>query len=205
MLESLYQSISALKTIDIIAFISGIAYVILAARENVWCWYVGFVNVVALFIVSYQIPLPTDMGLQVVYFVLTGYGLYQWKFGNTGQQTALPISTTSTKLWLLLSGLCVLATLVMYQVNVTYTSTDVPFWDSITTALSLVATWMVARKKLENWLVWIVVDPIYVGLFYYKGYYLLALLFLVYTIIAISGYFAWKQKMNPTKSYQTTH
>ena len=121
------------------------------------------------------------MGLQIVYFWLTLYGIYQWKFGHTDATTAeLAITTTSAKLWLLLLPICIIASLLMYQINVLYTQTDVPFWDAVTTALSLIATWMVARKKLENWLVWMIADPLYVGIFYYKGYYLLSLLFLVY-------------------------
>lgn len=200
MLETLYQSILALKIIDIIAFISGIAYVVLAAKENAWCWYAGLVNVVAVFIISYQIPLPTDMGLQVVYFALTLYGIYQWKYSHTTpQKTELAITTTPVSLWLLLGGICGIATLFLYQINIQFTTTDVPFWDSITTAFSLVATWMVTRKKLENWLVWIAVDPIYVGLYYYKGYYLISLLMVVYTLVAIAGYFAWKKKMQATQ------
>jgi len=78
-----------------------------------------------------------------------------------------------------------------------YTDTQVPYWDGLTTALSIVATWMLARKKIEHWLVWVVVDAISMGLFIFKELYPTTLLFLVYTVLAVYGYAEWKKELVP--------
>ena len=74
-----------------------------------------------------------------------------------------------------------------------YTPTDVPYLDAFTTSGSLAATWLVARKKLENWLVWLLINPIYVGLYFYKGWILSSFLFVIYIIVAVFGYFSWRK------------
>lgn len=202
MIEFLQQALDILlqySWIDYLALSSGIAYVLLAAKENPLCWLAGLVNVSCFFVISYHAKMYSDMGLQVVYFFLTVYGWWTWMYGGT-KKTTLQITPTSLQLWSLLISITAGMTLIIYFLLVNYTDTDVAFWDALTTALSLTATWMLIKKKLENWLVWVVVDPIYVGLFYYKGYQLSSLLFGIYTIIAVIGYFQWRRNMLQAQS-----
>ncbi|MEZ4887154.1 MAG: nicotinamide riboside transporter PnuC [Chitinophagales bacterium] len=197
-LQQAWNTLLNSSWIDLGALISGIFYVTLAAKENVWCWLAGLVNVVLFFVIAFNAQMYSDVGLQVVYFGLTLYGWWQWVYGskNNKQQNTLTITTTSPKLWLALIPFTLFATILLYFVLDKWTDTDVAFWDALTTALSLTATWMTARKKLENWLVWIIADPIYVGLLYYKGWYLSGLLFGIYTVIAVLGYLEWRKKMS---------
>ncbi len=195
-LQQAYNTLLSYSWIDWGALISGILYVTLAAKENVWCWLFGLVNVCLFFIIAFNAQMYSDVGLQVVYFGLTIYGWWQWVYGNKNKpENTLKITTTSSRLWATLIPTTLLSTLVLYFLLSSFTDTDVAFWDALTTALSLTATWMTARKKLENWLVWIIADPIYVGLLYYKGWHLSSVLFGIYTVIAVMGYFEWKRKM----------
>ncbi len=194
LLQAVYTQVLHLTWLEIIAFASGLIYVVLAARENVWCWAVGLINVIAFFIISIKALFYSDAGLQVFYFVLTLYGWYQWVYASkTNNQQSLNITTTSNNIWIRIIVFITISTLLQGSLLAAYTNTDVPYWDSLTTSISLAATWMVANKKLENWLLWILVDPIYVGLFYYKGWYLSSFLFAIYTLIAIAGYFSWRK------------
>ncbi|MGB0929419.1 MAG: nicotinamide riboside transporter PnuC [Chitinophagales bacterium] len=195
-LQQAYNTLLSYSWIDWGALISGILYVTLAAKENVWCWLFGLVNVGLFFVIAFNAQMYSDVGLQVIYFGLTIYGWWKWVYGSKNKlQNALKITTTSVKLWSILIFFTLFSTTIFYFLLSNFTNTDVAFWDALTTALSLTATWMTARKKLENWLVWIIADPIYVGLLYYKGWHLSSLLFGIYTVIAVFGYFEWKRKM----------
>lgn len=202
-LQQAYNTLLSYSWVDWGALISGILYITLAAKENVWCWLFGLVNVSLFFVIAFNAQMYSDVGLQIVYFGLTFYGWWQWVYGKKTQvqtqiqnSNALTITTTSFRLWSILIPVTLLLTAILYFLLDHFTDTDVAFWDALTTALSLTATWMTARKKLENWLVWIIADPIYVGLLYYKGWHLSSLLFGIYTVIAVFGYFEWKRKMN---------
>ena len=194
LLGILYETIVNLTWLEIVAFASGLAYVILAAKESVWCWGVGLINVVAFFVISYHAMLYSDMMLQVFYFGLTLYGIYQWLYvGKKEDSEMLEITMTDRKTWLLLSLFVAVSTVLQGLLLDNYTPTDVPYLDAFTTSGSLAATWLVARKKLENWLVWLLIIPIYVGLYFYKGWILSSFLFVIYLIISVFGYFSWRK------------
>ncbi len=140
------------------------------------------------------------MGLQVYYLIISVYGWYFWLFGG-GQpaKNSLRVSHIQPKQALLLSfaaflifWVCVYALLKVPGL-LDIPASDIPYWDAFTTAASIVATWMLARKILEHWLVWIVVDALSMGLYIYKGLYLTSGLFLIYTLLAALGYLKWKK------------
>ncbi len=183
-------------SVEIIGLISGILYVILAARANIWCWPVGLVNVIAILYSCYIGQLYAETFTQIIYLILTLYGWYQWQYGNVKDN--LPITLTSLKTALLLITFVAIGTPLMGYILETYfANADVPYADSLTTMTSFAATWMVARKKLENWIIWIMVDWWYLDLFYYKQYYLYVVLFGIYIIVAVWGFLSWR------KQYQT--
>lgn len=195
MWETLYQSLLQLTWLEGIGFLSGIAYVVLAARANRWCWPVGLINVIAFFLISIHTTMYADMLLQIVYFVLTLYGWHTWQQSKTSTAVELPISRMPRQYWLPIVGVVALGTPLIAQILANYTNTDVPYGDAFTTILSLIATWQTARKWLENWWLWLIADPIYVVIYNHKGWYLSAALFGIYTLVAFVGYLHWQQTL----------
>lgn len=203
MYQSIVMAIKNLSYLEMLAFASGIGYVCLAVRENIACWWVGIVNIFAMTILSYQSRLYADVGLQLVYLWLTIQGLYLWQKNNkaTSSDTILKVSKTSIYEWkkLIITGLFFWVICIFLLKN--YSNTDVAVWDSGVVVLSLVATWQTAHKKIENWIVWVITDLLYIGLYYYKALYLLMLLSVVYCILAVIGFYTWKKKLNNSESY----
>jgi len=133
--------------------------------------------------------------LQVYYFAVSIYGWYKWVNKNNYSVKGLIISYTSINLALKLLIIFVLGFLSMYYILVNYTQSDVPLLDSFISSLSFIATWMLANKKLEHWLIWIVVDSLSVFLYIYKGLYPSAIFFSILTIVAVAGYYKWKKEI----------
>ncbi len=172
----------------------GVAAVFLTVRQNVWCWPLGLVNVALSAIVFAQAKLYADAGLQVVYLALCLYGWYVWLHGGK-DRGPLAVSRTSglAGAVLALGGIGFAAGLgfVLHR----HTDAALPFWDASTASFSLVAQWMQTRKWIENWLVWIVVDAVYVGMYVVKGLFLMAGLYLAFLVLAILGLIAWRRSL----------
>ena len=164
-----------MSPLEIFAAAVGAWSVWLSVRQNVLSWPTAIVNVVLYTIVFYEAKLYADMGLQVVYAVLSVYGWYQWLYGGEGH-TTLHVSRTTRSVAIRLA--LIAATSAGLLGSLLHRSTDaaLPFMDSALTSASLVAQWMMTRKLLENWAVWIAVDVLYVGMFIYKGLYVTAVL-----------------------------
>ena len=179
---------------EILAVIFGIISVYLSTREHIWSWPTALVNVALYFIVFLEAKLYADMGLQVVYFALSLYGWYEWLYGGENR-TELHVSrvTRSLGLKLLLIGLASAA--ILGTVLGRFTDASLPYLDSATTSTSLVAQWMMTRKILENWAVWVVVDVVYVGMFIFKKLYLTAGLYAVFLVLAVMGFIQWKRSL----------
>jgi len=179
---------------EILAVIFGIISVYLSTREHIWSWPTALVNVALYFIVFLEAKLYADMGLQVVYFALSLYGWYEWLYGGENR-TELHVSrvTRSLGLKLLLIGLASAA--LLGTILARLTDASLPYLDSATTSTSLVAQWMMTRKILENWAVWVVVDVVYVGMFIFKKLYLTAGLYAVFLVLAVMGFIQWKRSL----------
>lgn len=179
---------------EILAVIFGIISVYLSTREHIWSWPTALVNVALYFIVFLEAKLYADMGLQVVYFALSLYGWYEWLYGGENR-TELHVSrvTRSLGLKLLLIGLASAA--LLGTILARLTDASLPYLDSATTSTSLVAQWMMTRKILENWAVWVVVDVVYVGMFIFKKLYLTAGLYAVFLGLAVMGFIQWKRSL----------
>ena len=179
---------------EILAVIFGIISVYLSTREHIWSWPTALVNVALYFIVFLEAKLYADMGLQVIYFALSLYGWYEWLYGGENR-TELHVSrvTRSLGLKLLLIGLASAA--LLGTILARFTDASLPYLDSATTSTSLVAQWMMTRKILENWAVWVVVDVVYVGMFIFKKLYLTAGLYAVFLVLAVMGFIQWKRSL----------
>jgi nicotinamide mononucleotide transporter len=192
-LDTLFDLIVA-NRLEILAVITGIISVYLSTRENIWSWPTAIVNVSLYFVVFYEAKLYADMGLQVVYFVLSLYGWYEWLYGGENR-TELHVSRVSRSLGVRLAVLGVVSAAVLGTALARFTDASLPYVDSATTTTSLVAQWMMTRKILENWAVWAVVDVVYVGMFIFKRLYLTAGLYTVFLVLAVMGYVQWKRSI----------
>jgi nicotinamide mononucleotide transporter len=183
--------------LELFAAIVGAVSVWLSVRQNILSWPTAIVNVVLYAIVFYQAKLYADMGLQVIYAILSVYGWYEWLYGGEGR-TELHVTRTSPRLAALLAGISLAGAAVLGTLLRHTTDAALPYMDSFLSSTSLVAQWMMTRKKLENWLVWIGLDILYVGMFIFKGLYLTAGLYAVFLALAVRGYVDWHRSVAET-------
>ena len=164
----------------------------LTVRQNVWAWPIGAVIVALYAVVFYRVRLYADAGLQVVYFVLQFYGWYEWLYGGRGR-TELRVTADAARRAAVALRTRGGGTATLGLLLNRFTDQHLSYWDSGITAFSLVAQWMLARKRLENWLVWIGVDVVAVGVYAYKELYPTAVLYAVFCAMAVAGYVAWRR------------
>ena len=186
--------------LDITTTILGLAYIVFEYKASLWMWVVGFLMQALGIVLYYQKGLYADCGMEFYYLSMTVYGYWRWvhsspKLGEVrmGMNEALPIRHFPKRLilpWILLIGTI---WAVIYWLLVTFTNSNVPLADSFTTALSIVGVWALAHKYLEQWFIWIAVDVVTCVLYFYKDIPFKASLYALYVIIAIAGYFKWKQ------------
>jgi nicotinamide mononucleotide transporter len=182
--------------IELLGAILGIVYIVFSIQQNILTWPTGLLTSVIYVAVFFNARLYADMGLQVYYVAISIYGWYFWIKGKKPQNTTqVPVKNTPGLLWIKLTfGSVVLYTILLY-ILLNWTNSDVPYMDSFTTALSIVATWMLAKKYIEHWLLWIFIDAFSAGLYIYKGLWPTAVLFIIYTIMAVLGYIEWKKDL----------
>lgn len=183
-----------MNKLELIAAIVGALSVWLSVRQNIWSWPTAIVNVVLYTLVFYEAKLYADMGLQVIYAVLSVYGWYEWLYGGEGR-TELHVTRTGPRLGVLLGAIALLGSAVLGTLLHHETDAALPYMDAALSSTSLVAQWMMTRKLLENWLVWIAVDVLYVGMFIFKELYLTAGLYAVFLALAVRGYIDWRRSM----------
>jgi nicotinamide mononucleotide transporter len=176
----------------------GIVSVYLSVRQNIWSWPTALVNVLLYVLVFRDAKLYADMGLQVVYFALSVYGWYEWRYGGE-HRTHLKVSRVTARTAVALALLAIASVAVLGTFLARSTDAALPYIDSATTSTSLVAQWMMTRKVMENWMVWMAVDVVYVGMFIFKHLYLTAGLYAVFFALAAMGHREWK------RSWETDH
>lgn len=174
----------------------GVIYVWLSIRQSLYTWPTGIITSLLYCWVFLDAKFYAMMGLQGYYVIISIYGWWSWRrHGEKDDGKAiLCVSHTSPELWIKLFVLNLLLTLTMYYLFGKYTDSPLPFGDTFTTSLSIIATWMLARKKIEHWLIWIFVDITCAGLYLYKGLYPSVFLFLVYTVMAVIGNYEWRKE-----------
>ena len=170
---------------------TGIICVYLQIRENIWNWPIALINVSVYFVVFRESKLYADMGLQVIYFVLSLYGWYEWLYGGKNK-SELKISRANLRMAVTLTAIGIVGVAVLGTIFARHTDAALPYVDSATATTSLIAQWMITRKILENWLVWIAVNVVYVGMFIFKHLYPTAGLYAVFFVLAVMGYFQWR-------------
>ncbi len=184
--------------VEVSGAVLGLVYIFLSIRQNILTWPVGLLTSALYIVVFFESKLYADMALQVYYVGVSIYGWYYWLKGNPEKENDLPVSSIPRHFLVPLLSVSVMMFLVIALILKNYTDSPVPFWDAFITAFSLTATWMLARKYIENWLVWIVVDLISTGLYVAKGLWPTVILFAVYTVMATIGYVQWKKELRLT-------
>ncbi|MBE9539930.1 MAG: nicotinamide mononucleotide transporter [Proteobacteria bacterium] len=186
---------------EVIAVLLGITYLLLAVRESLWCWYAAFFSTAIFLYLFWDVNLLMESALQVYYLAMAVYGWWQWRGGGSNSQGAaveLPITRWPLRNHILAIGGVVLASLLSAALLAQYTQAALPLLDSFTTWGSILTTWMVTRKILENWLYWLVIDSASIYLYLDRGLYLTAVLFVAYLVIVIFGYRKWLQHYRET-------
>lgn len=180
--------------IEILAALSGVWAVWLNTRRNLGGWVVGLVSIVLTFYTMYSAKLYGEAGLQIIYAAMTLYGLYQWWQKRNPNLTIPPLSAPLNLHGIGIGITGVLTGLLGYFMD-HYTDAPVPYLDASLTAASLFANYLLAKRYAENWLWWIVIDLACAVLFYSRGLPVFAGLFVVYTLLAVQGWFSWKKQM----------
>lgn len=175
---------------EIVAVGFAIAYLVLAVRQSSWCWPCGFASTAIYTVLFWNVQLLMESALNVYYMAMAVYGWWQWRHGGKGD-TELPVRTWRWQPHCLALGLILLLTLLSGSLLTQYTLAAWPFLDSFTTWAAVVTTFMVARKILENWLYWMVINSTSIFIFADRGMYLTALLLVFYLIISIFGWLSW--------------
>lgn len=186
------------RTLDIVTTVLGLAYILLEYKASLWMWLVAFVMQVLDIVLYYQAGLYADCGMEVYYIAMTVYGVANWKFlhrhkpdrtiSHFEKRYIVPWAAATLILWA-----------AIYLLLVKFTDSRVPVADSFTTALSFVGIWALARKYLEQWLIWIVVDIVTCALYFYKEIPFKASLYGVYVVIAVAGYYKWRRTMRASR------
>lgn len=187
-------SLAGLPTtvLEILGFITGAICVYLNTRQNVLGWFFGIINAVLYGAVFWQVRLYADTGLQGYYFLTSIYGWWMWKFGGQNHD-GVRVTRTPAKLYPVFGVIFIAVTLSWGFLLSKFTNASLTYADSALTIASLIGQWMLARKYLENWIIWIVADAAYVVMYFYKDLHLTAILYAVFLILAVIGYVQWRR------------
>jgi len=222
-MDSFYQGIASaaqgMSILEVIAVILGVAYLVLAMRQNILCWYAAFGSTAIFSWLFWDVSLVMESGLNVYYLIMAVYGWWVWR-GNAQASSALSAGTTAgieaieikaveIKRWSLSRHALVIIGILLISLATGYgleqnTSAALPYLDSFTTWGAVITTYMVAQKILENWLYWLVIDTVAIYLYIDRELYLTALLMCIYVVLAVLGWFMWLKEYRQQNESTTT-
>ena len=183
-----------MEYIEIAGAVIGLLYLYLEYRASVYLWPVGVIMPLFYIYIFFVSRFYADMGINIYYLFASIYGWIRWN-KSASQEQGLAITHMPFRYWsIALLALSILFAVIAW-ILIRFTDSPVPFGDSFTTALSIVAMWMLANKYIEQWGLWIIVNVVSCALYVWKGLYPTALLYVVYSIVPVFGYFKWKQLM----------
>jgi nicotinamide mononucleotide transporter len=203
--------------IEVFGAVTGIIYVLLEIKQKIWLWPVGIITSAVYILVFFTSKFYADMSLQVYYLVISCLGWYWWVRGaglraqsagdnvnlpdegrgrsGEREKNELPVTRLKSRTGIFLLLVFIFLYCVMYLILSRLTDSPVPGWDSFITSLSIVATWMLARKIYEHWYLWIVVNSVSAVLFMTRGLYPTVILYIVYGLMSFSGLIVWKKSI----------
>jgi len=191
--------------IEIFGALTALVYIFLEMKQNPWLWPLGIVSSGVYTVVFYNAGFYADMVLQLYFVAISVYGWWAWKHRKIGgTQAGLVVTRVSKNLTIKIAAIGLFLWYAIYWVLKYQTPSTIPVGDAFITAFSIVATWMLARKKLEQWLVWVIVNGVSLGMYFYKGLYPTAILFVLYTVLSVKGYYNWKHSMIKQQNNEST-
>lgn len=194
-MQNLISQLLATSPWEAIAAALGLAYLLLAVRRNLLCWLCAFISTAIYLALFARAALYMQSLLQVFYLVMAVYGFIDWRKGRTESGDVL-IRSWTLRQHLLAAVVIALATVINGWLLAHNTDAAAPYVDSLVTWSSVVTTWMVARRVIENWLYWIAVDAIAAWLYFSQGLLVTTVLFVIYLGIVVRGYFAWRRELS---------
>jgi nicotinamide mononucleotide transporter len=192
-IQSLQAWWHAQSLLEVAGVISGLLCVYLAAKNIIWNWPLAIISVSIYIFIFYDSHLFADMGLQVYFLAINIYGWYFWS-KKAPTETKTPVTSIKQREVILSAVAIVIFTFLLGSILYNHTIASYPYLDSFCTACSIVAQFFLARKVLQNWLLWVFVDAIYVGIYIFKDLHLTAVMYAIYIVIALIGYFDWKKE-----------
>lgn len=189
-IEGFVSGLQQMTWLEGIAVIFGVASVYYSMKENILVYPTGIISTLIYVWICLQVGLYADMGINAYYFAMSIYGWYIWS-RPTGDGTVLPVTWMAGREMIGAILLFIGSYAILVFVLLNFTDSDVPYFDSFTTASAFVGMYLMAKKKVENWIAWIITDLVSVPLYFYKGLILTSFQFLFFTILAVMGLVAW--------------
>lgn len=186
-----------MSLIEIIAVLFSLICIWLAVKKHVLNWPIGIIAVLAYMMLFYREKLYADMVLQIIFMIQGFYGWYNWV--QKKEQQEISITTLSTKERIRYISSILILSIIWSYVLIRFTNASSPIVDSFVSTISLVANWLMAKKKIENWILWVFADAIYIMLFWYKELYLSSFVYFIFLFLAIKGYLEWNKKSDIKK------
>jgi nicotinamide mononucleotide transporter len=191
-LSATFSGFTAMSGWEYVAVILSLAYVLLAVKESQWCWPAAFISTFIYMVMYWNGALLMESALNVYYMIMAVVGWRMWQQGQLN--VAAPIVSWTISRHLMIIGITTLISIAMGYVMDNYTHADLAYLDSFTTCFAVMTTYLVAKKVLENWLYWIIIDAASMYLYFVKGYYPTFVLFIFYTFMACWGYKRWYEE-----------
>ncbi|MBC7655007.1 MAG: nicotinamide mononucleotide transporter [Oligoflexus sp.] len=194
--QHIIEQFLAITWIEWFGTITGALCVYLAAKENILNWPIAILSVVTYIYIFYNAKLYGDTILQFYFLGTSVYGWYYWSYGKSDSlKSERPVGSLVKKDWIIIIMIQIVLSIIIGVLLAKYTDTDVPFVDGFCTVMSFIAQYLMTRKKLENWLLWIFVDIIYIPLYIHKNLLATSVLYFVFLFIALQGYIDWKKTL----------
>ena len=180
---------------EMLAVFLSVSYILLAIKQNLWSWVAAFFSTLIYSILFFDASLLMDSALNIFYLVMAVYGWYSWKYANgISSHENLKITSYGLLKNLKIIVFLTIISLILGFYMANYTSADFAYLDTFTTVFAVFATYLLTKKVLENWLYWIIIDAVSIYIYINKGFYLTAILFVIYTILAYIAYREWKKE-----------
>ena len=192
--HGLLEAVRTTSPLELVAVSFGLVSVYLSTREHIVSWPTAIVNVAIFFVLFWRAKLYADAVLQLIYLALSIYGWYEWLYGGA-RHTRLLVARASRTAWMVLTPLFLVGGVALGALLARYTDAPVPYFDALLTSASLVAQYMMTRKLLENWVIWILADIVYVPVFIQRGLPFTALQYAVFLVLAFMGFVGWRQSL----------
>lgn len=195
LIRQIIQGIMNYSLLEVTGVFFGLISVIFAKNESILVFPTGIISVLIYIYLTFQAKLYADMAINGYYFMMSVYGWYYWSRKDSEHEET-PVSVNSRKEWIWTLILLVISFIILQQILYHLTDSDVPTIDALTTAIFFVGMQLMAKKKIENWIAWIVGDFISIPLYFYKGLILTSIQFLIFFLLAIAGYLSWRKTLN---------